>query len=103
VTWHAIGTEADASGESTVIAADVDGLAVLLMFGEGRWWAIEDRCSHADCTFTDDGEIDSMVAVCNCHGSEFDVKTGLPVMMPAKEPIRTFPVRVKNQNLEVHL
>lgn len=100
MTWHPV---AAVAGGPTVISADVGGLAMLLVHADGRWWAIEDRCSHANCAFSDDGEIDGLVAVCDCHGSEFDVTTGLPLRMPARDPIRTFPVRVVGDALEVEV
>ena len=80
--------------------ADTDLLIVNL---EERWFAVEDRCSHADCSFTADGEIDGATVICNCHGSEFDLRTGEALFAPAFEPIRTFPVRLRNDQLEVEL
>ena len=83
--------------------ATADGIPLLLVYGEDRWWAFEDRCSHANCSFTSDGEIDGLTAVCNCHGSEFDVRTGVVLCMPASRPIRTIPVREREGLLEVEL
>lgn len=99
MTWNDVGLPRG-PGPSSVV---VGGERLLLVFGDGRWWAIEDRCSHAGCAFSADGEIDGLVAVCNCHGSEFDVKSGDPLVMPATEPIRIFPVRRAGGTLEVEL
>lgn len=74
---------------------------VVVAFWRDRWWAIIDKCSHAGCSFTDDGEIVSGVAICNCHGSEFDIRTGAPLSIPATEPIQTFPVRVVDGWIEI--
>lgn len=81
----------------------VDGRALVLAASEGRWHAIEDRCSHAGCAFSDDGEVDGFHVICNCHGSEFDVRTGHPVRGPATTPIATFSVRVVDGMIEVHV
>jgi len=99
MTWCGVGPPGDPGPMSVVVR----GESLLLVFGDGRWWAIEDRCSHASCAFTDDGEVDGLVAVCNCHGSEFDVRSGEPLMTPATEPIRTFPVRLTGGILEVEM
>lgn len=79
------------------------GTDVLVVNVDGAWFAIENRCSHADCSFDSDGEIDGTAAICNCHGSEFDVRTGEPLAPPAVERIRTFPVRERDGGLEVEL
>ena len=39
--------------------------------------------------------------VCNCHGSEFDLRTGDVLRGPAEYPVRTFAVRVVDDRLEV--
>jgi nitrite reductase/ring-hydroxylating ferredoxin subunit len=86
-----------------VVPVTVDATAIVLVAWDGRWYAVEDRCSHAGCSFVDDGEIDGFHAICNCHGSEFDVRTGRPLRSPAREPIATFPVRTNDGRIEVEL
>ena len=99
MTWHSI-----VEDDSNIIRADLAGVPVLVIRVGGEWHAIEDRCSHADCAFSTDGEIDGLIAVCDCHGSEFDVATGAVLAPPAEEPIRTFPVRVSDGgDIEVQL
>jgi len=61
----------------------------------GELLALEDRCSHDDgplCEGTWDDE--RCVVVCPRHGSEFDLRSGRPLTLPAYLPVRTFPVRV---------
>lgn len=99
MAWHDLGD----LGDATVAARHVAGVSILAVCENGRWWAIEDLCSHAGCAFSDDGEIDGIVAICNCHGSEFDVRTGEPLVMPANEPLRTFPVRVEGGVVQVQV
>lgn len=73
---------------------DANGTRCLVGEHLGRAWAIEDRCSHADCSFSADGEVADGVAICNCHGSEFDVFTGEVLRPPARLPIQTFPAEL---------
>lgn len=82
---------------------NVAGTALLLVFHELSWWAIEDRCSHADCSFSSDGEVVDLIAVCDCHGSEFDVRTGAVLAPPADDPIATYPVRLVESRVEVDI
>ena len=64
---------------------------------------MEDRCSHADCSFSSDGELDGLTAICDCHGSEFDVRTGTVLAPPADEPIATYPVKLSEGHVLVDI
>jgi 3-phenylpropionate/trans-cinnamate dioxygenase ferredoxin subunit len=63
----------------------------------GTIYAIEDRCSHDDGPLVE-GTMDQAKCVIECprHGSEFDLRTGKPLTLPAYEPVATFPVRVED-------
>lgn len=98
---HLRATEAD--GLVTPRPAIADGVAVLVFRVSDAWAAVEDRCSHAGCAFSTDGEVDGDRIICDCHGSEFDALTGAVVRGPAVRPIRTFPVRTVDGALEVDL
>jgi 3-phenylpropionate/trans-cinnamate dioxygenase ferredoxin subunit len=57
----------------------------------GQYYAIEDRCSHDDGPLAEgDFDPERGVAVCPRHGSEFDVRTGRPLSLPAYLPVETF-------------
>ena len=63
----------------------------------GRFFAIEDRCSHDDGPLCEgDWEPDACVVVCPRHGSRFDLETGIPMTLPAFVAVPTFPVSVEN-------
>ena len=64
---------------------------------DGRYYAIEDRCSHDDGPLCEGvWEDDECIAVCPRHGSRFDITTGAPLTLPAFEPVATFPVLVED-------
>lgn len=97
--WHAL----DPGSAPVPAVVRLSGLDVLFGQIDGDWFAVEDRCSHAGCSFITDGELEGTTLICNCHGSEFDVRTGEALMPPAYEPIRTFTVRQRNGTPEVEL
>ncbi len=102
MTWYDTDLRpGDAAGSCTPVVAG--GVPMVLIRSEDGWWAIEDRCSHAGCAFTTDGEIAGSIAICDCHGSEFDIRSGEVLRPPARVPIRTFPVRVVGDRLEVRM
>ena len=90
-------SDADASPIS------VGGLDLLVACIDGEWYAVENRCSHAACAFSSDGELDGSTLICNCHGSEFDFRTGAPLVMPAFEALRTYAIREVDGQLEIEL
>jgi 3-phenylpropionate/trans-cinnamate dioxygenase ferredoxin component len=70
----------------------------------GELFAIEDRCSHDDGPLCEgDWDPDELVVVCPRHGSEFDLRTGEPLSLPAWEPVETFPVRVVDGVVQVEV
>ena len=48
---------------------------VLVCRVQGRLYALEDLCSHADTTLSD-GRLNGYKVVCPLHGAQFDVRTG---------------------------
>jgi 3-phenylpropionate/trans-cinnamate dioxygenase ferredoxin subunit len=71
----------------------VDGVAIAVVRAEEGFFAINDRCSHADVSLAD-GEVDDCAIECWLHGSAFDLRTGVPLSLPAIEPVPVFHLRV---------
>jgi nitrite reductase/ring-hydroxylating ferredoxin subunit len=76
---------------------------IVLASVDSGWFGVQDRCTHAGCAFSEDGELEGSTVICNCHGSEFDIRSGAVVRGPAVLPLRTVPVRVRGDDLEVDL
>jgi 3-phenylpropionate/trans-cinnamate dioxygenase ferredoxin component len=59
------------------------------------YYAIEDRCSHDDGPLCEgDWEPQLCVVTCPRHGARFDLETGIPMTLPAFQPVETFPVSI---------
>ena len=101
-TGRPVLTTADLSDPVGTIAAGVlDGRAVTVVRHESGWVAVDESCTHADCPFDADGEVfDGTVLACNCHGSEFDLRTGEVLLGPAEQPLTVIPLRDRNGTLE---
>ena len=70
----------------------------------GELSAIEDRCSHDDGPLAEgDFDVEAGVAICPRHGSEFDVRTGRPLSLPAYQPVETFEVFVEDGLIKVRV
>jgi 3-phenylpropionate/trans-cinnamate dioxygenase ferredoxin component len=78
----------------------VDGVPVVVYNLAGRYFAIEDLCSHEASTLSD-GTIEGDEVVCPLHGAHFSIRTGAALSPPAYEPVPTFPVRIANGIVQV--
>ncbi len=63
-------------------------------------FAVQDLCSHAAVPLSE-GEVDDCTVECWLHGSRFDLRTGKPTGLPATEPVATFPIEVKGDDIYV--
>jgi 3-phenylpropionate/trans-cinnamate dioxygenase ferredoxin subunit len=57
-------------------------------------FAVGDRCSHAEASLAE-GEVFDYEVECPRHGSEFDLRTGKPLSLPATKPVPTYEVVVE--------
>jgi nitrite reductase/ring-hydroxylating ferredoxin subunit len=73
----------------------VGELEVGLFRVEGRIYAMENRCPHADAPLHE-GELCGAIVVCPGHGWEFDVRTGWKPEHADGWPIPCFAVRVED-------
>jgi len=76
------------------LAASIDDVDLAVATVDGTWYALEDRCTHAGCPFTEEADLIEGVIVCKCHGSQFDMTTGEVRRGPAERPVRAVAVRL---------
>lgn len=76
---------------------------VLIATGDGAYYALKDRCSHADYPLSDGEIIDGGRLECQYHGAKFDIETGRAVALPAIRPVKTYEVRVDGDAILVDL
>lgn len=72
---------------------DVGGTAVAVVLTEGEVFAINDICSHGQVSLSE-GEVDGCALECWLHGSQFDLRTGRPLSLPATDPVPVYPVQI---------
>jgi 3-phenylpropionate/trans-cinnamate dioxygenase ferredoxin subunit len=56
--------------------------------------AVDDRCSHAEASLSE-GEVFDGTVECPRHGSEFDLRTGKPLSLPATKAVSVYQVSVE--------
>ncbi|MGH9008416.1 MAG: non-heme iron oxygenase ferredoxin subunit [Acidimicrobiia bacterium] len=91
-----------ASGSA--IRVDKDGHRLAIVRIGDDWYAIGDRCSHAEASIAE-GEVwpDECEIECPKHGSSFSLKTGEPLTLPATQPVPTYTVRVEGDDVLVRV
>lgn len=87
-----------ANGQGVVF--EHDGRSILICNSGGSYFAVENKCSHADEVLAC-GRIRNGWIACPAHGARFDLATGAAMNPPAKDPIKTFHVRLSGNTIEV--
>lgn len=86
-----------------LVAFEVDGLRIAVANADGHFFAIDDTCTHEQCSLAAEGTLDGTVVTCGCHGAQFDVTTGAVLAPPAIKPVRAYPLRVDQGNVVVEV
>lgn len=83
-----------------VRSVDVEGTAIAVFNLAGRYYALEDMCSH-EAEPLSGGLVEGEEVICPRHGAHFSIVTGAALSPPAYEPVATFPVRVEAGMVQV--
>ena len=75
---------------------------ILLANVEGKLYAVDDMCTHEDSSLSL-GCLKGELVSCTLHGSRFNVRTGEPMEEPATQALQRYPIRIKNNRIELCL
>jgi len=75
---------------------------VLLCNVAGEYFALENRCPHAEVPLSG-GRLEGTVLECPLHGGKLDVRDGSPQRLPIHRNAVTFPVRRIDGGVEIDL
>jgi 3-phenylpropionate/trans-cinnamate dioxygenase ferredoxin component len=98
-SWVDVGAASEAS-ESTPLAIEVDGIAVVVVRCAAQLYAVEDRCTH-DGEPLGEAPVEDCQIICPRHGSRFCLRTGEALTPPAYEPLHTYTVREHDGRIEL--
>ena len=65
-------------------------------------FAIEDNCTHQDAALSE-GEQNGYKIECWLHSAEFDIRTGAVLTPPAVQAVKTYPVKIDGNKVEVEI
>ena len=69
---------------------------------DGAFYATSNICTHA-MAFLSDGWLDGDAVECPLHAGRFDVRTGKALCPPVETDVKTYPVRVVGDDVQVRL
>jgi naphthalene 1,2-dioxygenase system ferredoxin subunit len=99
--WVTVASRA-AIGEGEFIGVNADGREIAVFDVDGELFATDNICTHAHA-FLSDGWLDGDVIECPLHAGRFEVKTGKALGPPVECDLRTYPVRVVGDEIQVRL
>ncbi|HEY9424055.1 MAG TPA: non-heme iron oxygenase ferredoxin subunit [Microterricola sp.] len=74
------------------VKVDIDGVSIALVKdAAGEVFAIGDTCTHGDISLSE-GFVEDDTLECWAHGSQFSLRTGKPITLPAYEPVPVYKV-----------
>ena len=82
------------------IALPVGDTMIALFQVEGKFYALDDVCTHDDGPLAE-GTLCGLTIACPRHGATFDIRTGAALTMPARMPTRSHPVEVRGDEVFV--
>ena len=89
-------------GEGDVIGVLVGGKEIALYDLDGTVYATDDICTHAYAKLSD-GWLDKGEIECPLHAGRSDVKTGKATAPPCTEDLKSYPVRVVGDDIQIKL
>lgn len=89
--------------DGEVKGAKLNGEEIALYRQGNEVFATSDICTHEDCVISENYDVQGEEVECTCHGSHFNIKTGENTVPPAAEPLKTYPVRIEDEDVLIEV
>ena len=89
--------------EGEALKVDCQPEAIAVFHSGGRFFAMNDRCSHGNASMSDGYVEDDGTVECPLHAARFCLSSGQALCLPATDPIKIYPVVVENDQVYVEL
>lgn len=95
-----VAAPADDVTEGEILGVTLGDREIALYRINGEFFATDNVCTHARAMLSD-GWLEGDVVECPLHGGRFKVQTGEGLGAPIVCDLKTFPVRVRDGNIEI--
>ena len=97
-----VGTTAEFEDLEAGKLVEAGGQSIAIFTLGGTYYAIENTCPHRGGPLAE-GMMAGEEVICPWHGSRFHIKTGAVVTPPAQRGVKSFPVRVTGDDVEIEM
>jgi 3-phenylpropionate/trans-cinnamate dioxygenase ferredoxin subunit len=84
--------------DNRTIEVNVNGKSILVTRVDGEYYAVENICTHESMPIGT-GPIHDGQIQCTRHGARFDLKTGNATQLPAVMGVKTYKVKIENDDV----
>lgn len=98
----AIGKKKDFPDNQTR-SVEVNGRLVCVGRVGDNFYAVDDRCTHAESTLSGGDIEDDCEISCPLHGARFSLRTGEALTLPAVKPVKVHKVIVSGDDVGIEL
>ena len=100
-TWVTV-AKRSAINPGDVLGVTLGEREIALYNLDGEIYATDNLCTHAYALLSQ-GWLDGEVIECPLHGGRFEVKTGKGLGPPINDDLKTYPVRVTGDDVQIRL
>lgn len=86
--------------ENQTIVVETGGKNILVARINGEFYALENCCTHENLPLNG-GEVFDGQIQCPHHGARFDIKTGKATQFPAVVELKTYEIKIENNDVLV--
>ena len=84
------------------ISVNIDNKEVAIFNIEGKFYAIDNQCTHAGGPLCE-GELDGTTVTCPWHGATFDVGSGTALSAPAFDGVKSYRVALEGDDIKIEI
>ena len=92
----------DDLADQQVKLIELGGQKIALFRVDGMLYALSDTCTHRGGPLSE-GSVEGAQVTCPWHGAKFDITTGAVLGPPARQGVRSYPVRVTGADIEIEM
>ena len=81
-----------------MIVVEIEEKNILVTKINGEFYAVENNCTHENLSLNGGQVYDGQIQ-CPHHGARFDIKTGKATQFPAVMELKTYKVKIENDNV----
>jgi nitrite reductase/ring-hydroxylating ferredoxin subunit len=93
-------TDLGPGSKQTVV---LSGKKIAIANVDGEFFAIDDTCTHEECSLGTEGFLDGSIIICGCHGSQFEVSTGKVLSLPAPTDVKSYETKIEQDAVWVNI